>query len=374
MRTLLRLSAAVAGSAALALLFAGPSSAGEPGHHHTASAVFVQTDDPAGNTVVAYDRVADGTLTQAGSYPTGGLGGVLAGSVVDHLASQSSLVLDDGTLFVVNAGSNTVTTFAVAGDRLVDRHVVGSGGTFPVSIAVRDHLAYVVDALDGGTLQGYLRVGDRLVRIPSWQRPLGLDPNATPQFVNTPGQVAFTPDGRSIAVTTKANGHKVLVFGLERFGGPAAAPTVNLLPGDVPFALATDRSGHLVIAQAGNGAVASYDVSRSGTLTAVSSAATNAAATCWVARVGSYLYASNAGSASVSVVSDHGGSLTLSGATPTDPGTVDAAASPDGRFLYVQSGGAGKVDAFAIGHDGGLTAIGSVTVPNAVGGEGIAVS
>ena len=374
MRTALRLSAAVLGSAALALLFAGPSSAGEPGHHHASSAVFVQTDDPAGNTVVAYDRAADGTLTQAGSYPTGGLGGQLAGSVVDHLASQGSLVLDDGTLFVVNAGSNTVTSFAVVGDRLVDRQIVASGGTFPVSIAVRDHLAYVVDALNGGTLQGYLRVGDRLVRIPSWQRPLGLDPSATPQFVNTPGQVAFTPDGRSIAVTTKANGHKVLVFGLERFGGPAATPTVNLLPGDVPFALVTDRSGHLVIAQAGNGAVASYDVSRSGTLTAVSSAATNAAATCWVARVGSHLYASNAGSATVSVISDHGGSLTLTGATPTDAGTVDAAASPDGRFLYVQAGAAGHVDAFAIGQDGGLTAIGSVTVPNAVGGEGIAVS
>jgi hypothetical protein len=59
-----------------------------------AAAVFVQTDNPVANAVVAYDRSPDGTLTQAGIYDTGGLGGVLTGSVVDHLASQGSLALD----------------------------------------------------------------------------------------------------------------------------------------------------------------------------------------------------------------------------------------------------------------------------------------
>ena len=57
-------------------------------------AVFVQTDNTAGNRVVAYDRAADGTLTPAGSYATGGRGGILAGSVVDHTASQGSLASD----------------------------------------------------------------------------------------------------------------------------------------------------------------------------------------------------------------------------------------------------------------------------------------
>jgi hypothetical protein len=51
-----------------------PASASEAGH-----AVFVQTDNTAGNRVVAYDRAAGGTLTPAGSYATGGRGGVLAG-------------------------------------------------------------------------------------------------------------------------------------------------------------------------------------------------------------------------------------------------------------------------------------------------------
>ena len=58
----------------------------------------MQTDDHSGNTVVAYERAADGSLTQAAGYRTGGLGGVLDGSVVDHLASQGSLQLDNSLL------------------------------------------------------------------------------------------------------------------------------------------------------------------------------------------------------------------------------------------------------------------------------------
>src|ERR1039458_1792983 len=57
-------------------------------------AVFVQTDNTADNQVVAYDRASNGSLTQAGVYNTGGLGGVLSGSEVDHLASQGSLAYD----------------------------------------------------------------------------------------------------------------------------------------------------------------------------------------------------------------------------------------------------------------------------------------
>jgi len=64
--------------------------------------------------------------------------------------------------------------------------------------------------------------------------------------------------------------------------------------------------------------------------------------------------------------------LSVLGQTSTDPGTVDAAVSPHGRYLYVQTGGAGIVDEFAVGAGGALSPIGSVTVAGAVGGEGIA--
>jgi hypothetical protein len=58
----------------------------------------------------------------------------------------------------------------------------------------------------------------------------------------------------------------------------------------------------------------------------------------------------------------------------TDAGTVDAAATPDGQYLYAQAGANGIVDGYRVSPGGSLTEIGSVTVPGAAGGEGIAAS
>ena len=102
---------------------------------------------------------------------------------------------------------------------------------------------------------------------------------------------------------------------------------------------------------------------------------TGQAATCWVVSDRGHYYASNAGSANLSEYQGGpGGSLTLTGTTTTDAGTVDATVSPDGQNLYLQTGANGIVDEFAVGFNGTLTPIGSVVVPNAVGGEGIAAS
>jgi len=349
----------------------GAPSYGYSGGSH---AVFVQTDSTSGNDVVAYHRAADGALSPAGSYPTGGLGGVLGGSVVDHTASQGSLTYDPwhSLLYAVNAGSNTVSVFAVSGDHLALRQVLGSGGTFPVSVAVHGDLVYVVNALDGGSLQGYRVFGSFLVPLPGSSRALGLNPDASPQFTNTPGQVAFTPDGSRLIVTTKANGNDIDVFDVGFGGWLSAAPVVNSEPGTVPFAITFDSHGHLVIAEAGTDALATFAITGRGTLTQLDAAGTGKAATCWVAPAGSFLFASSAGSAAESgFTAAADGQLTLLGATATDAGTVDASAAAGGQFLYVQTGGAGIVDEYAVGSSGALTEIGSVTVPDAVGGEGI---
>lgn len=157
--------------------------------------VFVQTDNTAGNQVIAYHRARDGVLSTAGAYFTGGLGEILGGSVVDHTASQGSLTYDPwhSLLYAVNAGSNTVSVFAVRGDRLALRQVVSSGGSFPVSVAVRGDLVYVLNARSGGSVQGYRVLGSSLSALPGSSRALGLNPSATPEFTNTPGQVALTP-------------------------------------------------------------------------------------------------------------------------------------------------------------------------------------
>ncbi len=379
MKSLNRLGVASVLATALLAALAGPAlaDAAQPAHGGSDSArhaVFVQTDNTSGNEVVAYHRAGDGTLTEVAAYSTGGLGGILVGSVVDHLASQGSLALDQsaGLLVAVNAGSNTISVFAVHGDRLRLRQVLGSGGTFPVSVAISGNLVYVLNAENGGSIQGY-RVGfGGLFPLPGSGRALGLDPAATPQFTNTPGQVAFSPDGRQLIVTTKANGNDVDVFGVGSSGYLSAAPVVNALPGTVPFAIAYDPAGHLVIAEAGPNQLATFRLHASGTITQLATAGAGQAATCWVTADGGLLFASNAGSATVSgFAAGPGGSLTSLGQTGTDPGTVDSAVTPSGRFLYVQTGASGIVDEYAVGAGGALTEIGSVTVPGAVGGEGI---
>ncbi len=382
------LGAAVTAGAVLATVggaFAGPASAAVTSTSaastsaatqgaFAAGPVFVQSDNLAGTQVVAYDRAGGGQRPLAGTYHTGGLGGQLRGSVVDHPASQGSLGYDParGLLYAVNAGSNTVSVFAVRGDLLQLRQVVGSGGAFPVSVAVRGSLVYVLNAENGGSVQGYYVASGRLVPIPGSNRPLGLNPDATPQYTNTPGQVAFSPDGAQLIVTTKDNTNAIDVFGVRADGRLSRQPVVNSEPGTVPFAITFDPAGHLVIADAGTNALSTFALSPDGTVTLLDTLGTGQSATCWVAPDGSLLFASNAGSATISGYSSGaGGALTLLGQTATDPGTVDAAVTPGGHFLYVQTGGNGVVDEFAVGPGGSLTEVGHVTVAGAVGGEGI---
>jgi 6-phosphogluconolactonase (cycloisomerase 2 family) len=369
--------AAIGLSAWAAPLAAGAAVAqrGGPDSGGGGQAVFVQTDNTAGNQVVAYDRAGDGTLTQAGKYSTGGLGGALRGSVVDHLASQGSLAYDagHGLLYAVNAGSNTVSVFAVHGDRLDLRQVLRSGGLFPVSIALHRDLVYVLNAKGSGTVAGYRVTGDRLYRIEGSTRSLGLViPRDKTQFTNTPGQVAFSPDGSRLIVTTKANGNDIDVFGVASGGRLTSSPVVNAEPGTVPFAVQFSPDGRLVVAEAGTNALATFNLNANGTVTAIGALGTGQAATCWVARANGFFYASNAGSATVSGYRvDTAGQLSLVGATATDPGTVDAAAAPGGRLLYVQTGLNGIVDEFHVNSNGTLSSIGSVAVAGAAGGEGI---
>jgi WD40 repeat protein len=380
-----RAGAAAALAAAALAVAAGPAGAAtqrQATHRHdlfagNQQALFVQTDGLTANQIVTYSRSSTGALTLAHTYATGGIGGQLTGSQVDFLASQGSLVYDAASrlLYAVNAGSNTISVFSVFGNQLALRQVISSGGTFPVSIAVQGNLVYVLNALGGGTLQGYRQFFGTLVPIPGSSRPLGLNPTQTPQFTSTPGQVAFSPGGSQLIVTTKGNGSDIDVFAVSPFGLLSSAPVVNPEPGAVPFAVAFTPAGWLVASEAGTNSVALFALGGDGTVHQLSAVATNEAATCWITADGNTLFASDAGGPAVSTVSwSPWGPLTLTATTSTDAGTVDSVLSPDGRFLYVQTGGAGIVDEFAIGSGGALTSIGSTTVAGAAGGEGIAAS
>jgi 6-phosphogluconolactonase (cycloisomerase 2 family) len=381
MKRTIRLAAA-AGAVLGLSAWVAPIAAGADGFPHGGlsfeggadHAVFVQTDNTAGNQVVAYHRAENGGLTLASTYNTGGLGGQLNGSAVDHLASQGSLAYNqrDGSLYAVNAGSSSVSVFSVHGDHLLLGQVVSSGGAFPVSVAVHGDLVYVLNAENGGSVQGYFALFGHLFPLPGSNRGLGLTiPSDNTQFTHTPGQVAFSPDGSQLVVTTKSSTNAIDVFHVGFFGQLSPTPVVNVEPGAMPFAATFDAAGNLVVADTGIGSLVTYRLGDNGTVTQLDAVPSTQAATCWVVPAGGYFYTSNAGSATVSGFQEGPvGQLTLLGQTATDPGTVDAA-SAGGQFLYVQTGGNGIVDEFEVNGNGTLTGMGTVTVAGAAGGEGI---
>lgn len=340
--------------------------------------VFVQTDSPAGNQVLVYDVAHDGTLRPDGAYATGGIGAQAAGSVVDHLASQGSLLYDPDQrmLLAVNAGSNTVSVFAVRGDHLFLRQVLPSGGQFPDSIAVFGHIAYVLNAGGAGGVSGFYVAGGFLLPIPHSARTLGLANTNPPNFLSSPGQVGFSPDGTQLLVTTKESTNAIDVFQVGLAGQLSATPTVTPSSAPVPYGFTFAPSGQLVVVQAGNSSLATYALAPSGSVTNEATVPDGGTAACWVTMTDGFYYVANSGSNTLSAytVSPSGG-VALVGATgvaaSTDTGPIDMAAVPSQSTLYAEAGGAGAIDELHVNGDGSLSSIGSVTgLP--VGIQGIA--
>jgi DNA-binding beta-propeller fold protein YncE len=338
-------------------------------------ALFVETNGTTGNAILAYHRADDGTLTQVASYPTDGLGGAASGAVVDPLASQGALAYDSihGLLLAVNAGSDSVSVFAADGDNLQLVQVVGSGGSFPASVAVSGDLAYVLNAGGDGSINGYRIAGGKLHPIEGSARALGLGNANPPFFLASPGQIGFTPDGGNLVVTTKKTG-TIDVFNLSPNGRPSEGPTLTASAGPVPFAFAFDGAGRLIVTEAGSSSVTSYNINSDGSLAVVDASVGNhQAATCWVSVARGYFFVANAGSADLSgyAISSAGALSLIHGsqvAAGTGGGPIDLAASSGGQYLYVESGGTGTVDEFRVSSDGTLVAIGVVAAAHGLEG------
>src|SRR5687767_8556756 len=112
-----------------------------------AGQVYTASNAVAGNAVLIYDRGADGSLQSAGSVATGGTG---TGS---GLGNQGGVVLSGSgrVLLVVNAGSNSISSFGVLNNgslELID--VEASGGLLPKSVSEHRGLVYVLNAGGSG--------------------------------------------------------------------------------------------------------------------------------------------------------------------------------------------------------------------------------
>jgi 6-phosphogluconolactonase (cycloisomerase 2 family) len=371
MKRLFAIAVAALASGTAAFVTAPTSFAAPPAAADAGGAVFVQTDDLEHNSVVAFERDATGALTRVGEFRTGGRGGVERGVPLDSLASQDSLTYDSAhrLLFAVNAGSNTVTSFAVSGARLRRLQTVSSGGEFPVSVAARAGLLYVLNAGGTGNVTGYrINPAGHLVSLPGASRSLGLANLPRPDFITAPADIAITPDVAHVVVTTKAN-NTIDVFNLN--DGRLSAPVKNTAADIVPFAVAFGSSQRLVVANAGNSSVSTYRINADGTLQTLTRAVEDGqAALCCLVGTGNTFYGANAGSSTISAFAvDADGTATLTGTSDGivahtgggSGGTIDLAITHDGRLLYAENAFTGTVEGYAIQPDHTLTLVSIAT-------------
>ena len=364
--------AAAAGALGLAAAgglaaFAGPASAADlPGTAGAAPpAVFVQTDNPAGNQVIVFAQQPGGQLSQEQVVSTGGLGGAEAGA--NNLASQGSLTYDPGhhLLFAVNAGSDTISVLSVEGRHVRLNQVLSSGGEFPNSIAVHGNLVYVANAGGAGSVSGFSILGQHVVPIAGSARSLGLDDTNPSNFHTGPGQVIFSPNGSELLVNTKEATNSIDVFQVGPAGYLSAAPAVTPDDSSGPFAFAFTPSGQLVVAEVAIAALHTFAFGPHGTLTSLAASVPDGqVAQCWVIAADGFYYVANAGSADLSeytVAADGTPSLVAAVAAQTGTGSIDLTASADGKYIYAEAGaGGGTVFELRINSDGSLSPIGSV--------------
>lgn len=335
-------------------------------------AVYAMTNDATNNQVVVLNRAADGTLTPAGSFDTGGTGsGTFENSANGLiLGEQSPNNLNGGYryLFATNAGSDNISVFETNPDgSLTLLDVEPSGGDHPISITVHRHIVYVLNGgasnCSGGTptISGF-RLGPKgdLTPIPGSTRPVSGGANSGC------AQVSFNPGGDTLVVTQRQS-DKIDTF-LVGGDGIATGPIVNETTGMGPFGFTFTQRGQLVTTENFGaapllGGVASYDVERDGTLTPLGPTTRNGRSdTCWIVITDSnkYAYSTNFQTGDISSYRvEPNGTLVLlnPSAAVIGIGASDQALSGNSQFLYARNALQGTISAFRVESDGSLTRI-----------------
>ena len=377
----LGLSAALLGGVGLAVTV-GAGTAGA-GTSKVAGYVYVDDNTTGTNTIAAFARHSDGSLTPLAGSPfvAGGTG---TGS---GLASQGAIQLSSDGKFViaVDAGSNDLSVLKVENDgslKLLPGGVVPSGGTLPVSVAVHDGLVYAANAspaspnYTGFTLSPSGRLDSlagSTVSLPSGSQPGDVLFNST--GTNLVGSLVATSQIESFSVGS--NG-LLTAASNSPIGAQATGPFGSEFNPTDPSQLFVSNAH----AGAGQGSVSAFSAAADGTLSSIGSSpfANGQTGTCWVeiSPDGQSLFAVNTGTGTISryaIAPD--GSLTLLGNTAVSAqggvGAVDARLDPAGDTLFVDESRAGAIGTFAVS-GGNLTEEPATALPSGATPAGIAVS
>ncbi len=346
-------------------------------------AVFAMTNATADNEIVVYERFRNGTISRVRSVSTRGLGQ----GVDTDTQGPLRLSADNRFLYAVNPGSDNISVFEVNGTRLRFLQIVAAGDQ-PLSLTICGNLLYSLDgSVAGNGIRGFRRAANgTLTEIPDSFRML-----SSP--VAVPGDIEFSPDGRTILVTQKTTNvvltpqNAIDAFTIGADGYASAMPIRNASFGLRPFSLAFRSDGKLVAVESFNAApnlsaASSYQLNPGGTISVISGSVPNLQTdVCWVlvTNDGRYVYTANFGSGTISSYSlSPSGSLTLLNGAAAFSGAmsqpVDIDLSADGHFLYQLLRGTGAVAAFRVEANGSLTSLGLVTggLPVNDGASGLA--
>lgn len=329
---------------------------------YRAGHVFTSTNAVTGNELLVYAAPQGGALTLQARLATQGQG------TGTGLGNQGGVTLSGNGrfLFVVNALSNNVSTFAIRRNGLELRSTVDSGGQRPISLTEHDGVVYVLNAEGAGNVTGFRNIAGTLQPLSGSTQPLSAASGTGS------AQVGFSPDGEVLLVTEKAT-NKLTSYRVRR-DGRISAPVITASAGATPFGFAFDRRGHALVSEAFGGAANASAVSSYGfeewvpakPMLISRSVGTTQTAACWVVVTpnGRHAYVTNTGSGTISSYNiQKSGQLTLAMgiAASSGGGPIDAAISATGRGLFVLNAGSHSITSFAIGRDGSLAAAGSVT-------------
>jgi 6-phosphogluconolactonase (cycloisomerase 2 family) len=372
-----------------------PAPQGGPPPARVVGQVYVNDNTAPVNTVAAFNRLADGTLT-----PVAGSPFAVGGAGTGHPdASQGSLELsaDGRYLLAVDAGSNQISVLRIKPDgslQIAEGSPVASNGVDPVSIAVSGDLVYVANAGPGTNpgdtnYTGFkLDPGGHLRAIPDSTYALPSD--------SKPGDVLFNRDGNRLvgariassqidSFTVGHDGHLTTAPG-SPYDAQAFSPAQGY--GQLGSEFSPTKPDELFVSDAhvasggpAPGLVSSFTDAADGTLTPIagSPVSNDGIASCWVeiSHDGNYLFAVNTASATISSYSiGSGGTLTFLHSTLSGEigaGAEDARLSPDGSTLWVVESGTNAVTGFSVS-GGTLTPLASAAGPAGATPSGIVVT
>jgi hypothetical protein len=249
---------------------------------HDRTLVVTMTNDPNTNQIKVYDADSHALLQTLSAYGKGGVGG----------NARGIKQFDRTLVAVVNNGSNTVALFRRRGDALTFERLVTTTSA-PVSVDFgNDHL-YVA----GATTVDSFVVRERSVEWLDGTTELAVAGGGIPAPGSTAQVGVISAQRLLVTLKTDPDPGTVDIIALERGRVTDAAPKAVSAPQGTltPFGFAPYPDGTALITLAHSNQDGLF---RDGAFTSV--VAAGQAASCWMTRVGKYVFVANTGSRTIS--------------------------------------------------------------------------